>query len=589
MTIRQLIKHIQSKIVSAYSKTTGIEYGGEVSLVNPPSLDMGDFSVACFSLAKEAKKSPAQIALELAEAIETDDVISKVQAAGPYVNFTINPQILFGSILTEVEKENENYGSGTLQESQKVMVEYLSPNTNKPLHLGHMRNGALGMAISKIYEKAGHEVIKACLINDRGIHICKSMLAWKKWGGGETPKDAGMKGDHFVGKWYVRYAQELETDPSLAEQAQEMLQKWETGDAETLELWKMMNEWVYEGYNQTFQKLGLEFDKTYYESQTYKLGKDIVQEGLAKEIFRKTDEGAVVFDLPEDEFGLDKDGQKKSATVLRADGTSVYLTQDLGTALLKVKEFGLDESVYVVGSEQTHHFKVLFKILETLGYPWAKKLHHLSYAMVYLPDGKMKSREGKIVDADDLAAEMEKVAEEEIRNRDEQKKLSDEEVKERAGKIGLAAIKFYLLRVHANQDIHFDPKESISFDGFTGPYCQYAWARIAGIIRNAKEQGITESGEVEFSLLGKDEERLLVHKIMQFPQKIQTSLDQFDPMDIAVYAYELAKSFNQFYNKHQVVGEDKPLSSARLSLVKSTSIVLKNALGLLGVEVMERM
>jgi arginyl-tRNA synthetase len=471
-----------------------------------------------------------------------------------------------------------------------VMVEYLSPNTNKPLHLGHMRNGSLGMALSNILKASNFEVIRANLVNDRGVHICKSMLAWLRWGGEETPESTGLKGDHFVGKWYVRYAIEADKDPHLDEEVQEMLQKWEAGDPETIKLWEKMNKWVYDGFAETYQNLGLQFDVFFYESETYKSGKDIITEGISKKVFYQDVKGNVVFDLPEEKFGLNKGGQPKKVTALRSDGTSVYITQDIGTSVLKMNDYDLSRSIYVVGSEQIHHFQCLFEILKKLGYDWAGGLFHLSYGMVYLPEGKMKSREGKVVDADNLIGEVKQLAVEEIRKRyADDKHISEEDIEERAGKVAVGAIKFYLLRVSTSQDIHFDPKESLSFEGFTGPYCQYAYARICGILRNAKKKAENFT-QADFSLLGNPEELLLLQKMIQFPFEVEKAANEYSPIKVLSQTYEVAKAFNQFYNAHSVLqAEDEKLVVARLELIKATAVVIKNGLELLGIEVMEKM
>jgi arginyl-tRNA synthetase len=469
------------------------------------------------------------------------------------------------------------------------MVEYLSPNTNKPLHLGHLRNGALGMSVARLYEATGHWVVKANLINDRGVHICKSMLAWQRWGYESTPESVGKKGDHFVGNWYVRFAQEADRDADLENQVQQMLLLWEAGDRETVDLWKTMNDWVYDGFSRTYENFGLEFDVFYYESNTYKLGKDVIQKGLAAKVFAKDAHGNTVFQLPAKEFGQEKNGEAKKVTVLRPDGTSLYITQDIATSILKIEEHSLNFSIYVVGSEQEYHFKCLFQILADIGYEWAKDCYHLSYGMVYLPEGKMKSREGKIVDADDLIAEIKKLAENEIRQRNPQGTLSDNEVKSRAEKIGIGAVKFYLLRVRPTQSINFDPAESISFDGFTGPYCQYAYARIFGILGKAGSTGL-ELENVDFAQLGNPEEWQLLQKLIEFPAEVEGATRELNPSRVAVHIFNTAKAFNQFYNKHPVIkAENDKLVNARLALIKATAVVLKKGLNLLGIAVLENM
>jgi arginyl-tRNA synthetase len=407
MPVERLKEALLEKIAAAAQKIYNQRPDG-LEIGFPPNTDMGHFAVACFPLAKQFRSSPADIAKKLADNILPDDVLQKAAAKGPYLNLTLFPAILFGDICSEIFAVDSNYGESLTGRNKRVMVEYLSPNTNKPLHLGHLRNGALGMSVAKLYETTGHWVVKANLINDRGVHICKSMLAWQRWGDGSTPESVGKKGDHFVGDWYVRFAREADKDADLENQVQQMLQQWESGNRETVDLWKTMNSWVYDGFSQTYHNFGLEFDAFYYESDTYKLGKDAIQQGLKAKVFVSDAHGNTVFQLPAKEFGQEKNGDAKKVTVLRPDGTSLYITQDIATSILKIEEHNLNFSIYVVGSEQEYHFKCLFQILADLGYEWAKDCYHLSYGMVYLPEGKMKSREGKIVDADDLIAEMKK-------------------------------------------------------------------------------------------------------------------------------------------------------------------------------------
>lgn len=588
MSVQKIKDTILNTINKAAEKSLG-QIPEHLELGFPPDVEFGHFAVGCFPLAKQFKKSPAEIAGTIAENISQSDVIESAEAAGPYINIKVFKNILFGEACIEIIEQDDRYGESSLGQGKRVMVEYLSPNTNKPLHLGHLRNGSLGMAVSHLFETTGHWVIKANLINDRGVHICKSMLAWQRWGKGSTPESEGIKGDHFVGNWYVRFAQEAEKTDKLEEGVQIMLQKWEAGDPETVKLWKTMNNWVYDGFAETYNRFGLEFDVFYYESDTYKLGKDIILKGLKKSVFSKDNQGNTVYYLPETEFGLDKDGEPKKVTVLRPDETSLYISQDIGTSVLKITEHNLDYSIYVVGSEQEHHFKCLFQILDSLGYKWAKDCHHLSYGMVYLPEGKMKSREGKIVDADDLIEAMKSLAVEEIRKRDPENKLTEDEINHRATKISEGAIKFYLLRVRPTQNIHFDPQESISFDGFTGPYCQYAYARIFGILAKASNVAV-ELKNCEFSLLGNEEELLLLQKLIQFPEELISAVKEFNPSRIATHIFNTAKSFNQFYNKHPVLHvEDEQLVEARLALIKATAIVLKKGLNLLGIGVLENM
>lgn len=434
----------------------------------------------------------------------------------------------------------------------------------------------------------GDTVVKANLINDRGVHICKSMISWMHFSNGATPESSEMKGDHFVGKYYVRFAQAAKEDPLIEKEAQNLLKKWEDGDEDVVELWKIMNEWVYAGFAQTYDTLGLLFDVFIYESETYKLGKDIIDDGLERDIFVKDPSGTIVFELPEKVFGLTKDGSIKRVTVLRNDGTSVYMTQDIGTALKKADEYNLDASVYVVGSEQEHHFKCLFDILQTLGYEWASNCHHLSYGMVELPEGKMKSREGKVVDADDLAREVIELAESEVRAK-HGNEISDEEITERASKIGIGAIKFYLAKVNPRQTIRFNPAESISFDGITGPYCQYAYARACGIAKKVPQGWKIDA--IDYALLGSNiEERILAQKMMLMKDKIVRGATDYNPSVVAAAIYDLAKAFSQLYNKHYIIDEnDVATSKARLALVAAVASSLENSLHLLGVEVLEKM
>ena len=511
-----------------------------------------------------------------------------VTAVGPYVNFKLHNTLIFGEVCTEIRK-HEAFGNTATGQGRRVMVEYLSPNTNKPLHLGHVRNGVLGMGVSNLLEATGHTVIKAILVNDRGVHICKSMLAWMKWAKGDTPESTDTKGDHFVGDWYVHYDQEAKKNPQLQDEVRVMLRKWETGDAETIKLWKMMNQWVYDGYDETYRKLGFLFDVFYYESNTYRLGKNLIQAGLDKGVFTEVESGAVIAPLPIDEFGAEKDGSQKVVTLLRNDGTSVYITQDLGTAKLKFDEHQPDRSIYVVASEQNYHFQCLFKLLNMLGFKWADGCYHLSYGMVNLPEGKMKSREGTVVDADDLIDEMRQLAEDEIRRRDSEGVLSDEEIQKRALAIGLAAIKFYLLRARPELAINFEPKESISFDGFTGPYCQYAYARCASIRRKSEIRDLN-SIEPDFSLLGNVEELELIRALIQFPDVVAESARELTLAPICNHVFTVAQTVNQFYHRHPVLAaEPLALAAARLAVVNAAAIVIKRALTLLGIEALEEM
>lgn len=559
----------------------------KLTLLFPPDFHLGDFSLECFSLSKELKTSPALIASKIVSAFIKDDLIQSVSAAGPYVNIKIKNDRLFSIIIEEVLNTGEMFGNSASNSKETIMVEYLCPNTNKPLHVGHLRNGALGMAVSNILAASGAKVIKANLINDRGVHICKSMLAWQRWGNGSTPESMDMKGDHFVGYWYVRFAQEAKADPTLEDQAQEMLQQWERGDEDVLALWRKMNGWVLAGLEDSCKNLNFLFDKVYYESKTYKLGKQLVMEGLEKGVFQRDKSGSIIATLPADVFGLEKDGSEKKSTLIRADGTSLYITQDLETAKLKFDENALTQSIYVVGSEQEHHFKILFNLLERLGFDWAKRCFHLSYAMVYLPEGKMKSREGKVVDADELLAEMHALAIEEMKKRDSNDEISDIELDVRAHAIADAAIKYFLLQFSPKQDIHFDPKASLAFEGNTGPYCLYTYARAKSILAKSET---SKDSKIDYGTLGEYEEIILVNSIISFNDLLQKAVTEMNPARVVLGLYEVAKAFNQFYHAQPVLSiDDNDKKNARLALVEAVSIVIKKGLNLLNIKAIEKM
>jgi len=478
---------------------------------------------------------------------------------------------------------------------KKVMVEYSSPNTNKPLHLGHVRNNLLGFSVAQILAAAGFEVVKANLVNDRGIHICKSMLAWQLFGNGETPESTGMKGDHLVGKYYVifdkEYKKEIEflksegqteeeakKNAPLIKQAQEMLLKWEADDENVINLWKTMNTWVYDGFGKTYKALGVDFDKFYYESNTYLLGKDIVEEGLEKGVFFQKEDGSVWIDLTPD--GLDE------KLVRRSDGTSVYMTQDLGTAQLKYDDFRMDESIYVVGNEQDYHFKVLFLILKKLGKSWAKGLYHLSYGMVDLPSGKMKSREGTVVDADDLIGEMEQTAKEQTEALGKTNDFKEEDKLELYHTIGMGALKYFLLKVDPKKRLLFDPNESVDFQGHTGPFIQYTHARIKSVLSRA---GVAYADKLAVEELAAVERDLIV-TLSQYPTIISEAAAAYSPAVIANYIYELAKAYNKFYHEKSILqAEDEQLMKFRLQLSAASAKVISNGMGLLGIDVPERM
>ncbi|WP_323788200.1 arginine--tRNA ligase [Psychroserpens sp.] len=558
----------------------------------------GDITVVVFPMLRVVKGNPVQIGEQIGHyLVEHVSEVKAFNVVKGFLNIEINDSYylhFFNAI-----KDQQDFGFVAPKASEKaVMVEYSSPNTNKPLHLGHIRNNLLGYSVAEILKASGRKVYKTQIINDRGIHICKSMLAWKRFGNEETPKSSGLKGDKLVGNYYVKFDQEYKKEiqqlvsngqteedakksaPILLE-AQQMLLNWEAGDDEVVSLWKEMNSWVYEGFDETYKNLGVDFDKLYYESETYLLGKEFVTEGLKTGVFFKKDDGSVWCDLTED--GLDE------KIVLRSDGTAVYMTQDIGTAIQRVKDFpDVGGMVYTVGNEQEYHFQVLFLIIKKLGFDWAKNLFHLSYGMVDLPSGKMKSREGTVVDADDLIVEMAQTAEEISEDLGKLDGYSDAEKKELYKTIGLGALKYYILKVDPKKRILFDPKDSIDFQGNTGPFIQYTYARIQSILRKANVNSNVTLSADEVSLHPKEKE--LLKQLEIFPEVIQNAAEHHSPALIANYTYDLVKEFNSFYQNVSILGADNDTEKAfRVQLSQTVSNVIKNAFGLLGVDVPERM
>ena len=537
----------------------------------PKDYTNGDFAFPCFTLAKELKKSPAQIALDLREKIKnSEEEFQSIETVGPYINFYINRRNLAATLINEISLHKGKFG--TFPDSgKKLVIEFPSPNTNKPLHLGHLRNMSIGESASRIAEANGFKVIRVNLNNDRGTHICKSMLAYQTWGKNETPESKKEKSDHFVGDYYVKFAQEVKKNPDLEIAAQDMLQKWEQGDKETIELWKKMNGWALEGFKETYSKFGIKMNKEYFESEIYKEGKEIIEQGLKKGIFEKREDGAIIIDLEKEGLG--------EKVLLRSDGTSIYITQDIYLAKLKFDEFSPDESIYVTGNEQDYHFKVLFNVLDKLGIADKEKLKHLSYGMVNLPNGRMKSREGTVVDADDLMDELQKIVKKELEKRG---KLTKKELEERSLKIALAALKYFLLKVDIKKNMTFNPEESIAFEGDTGPYCQYSYARASSIIKkskNKKEVVIPEELE--------EKEIELILKLNEFTKVVQDAFRSMNPANVSNYSYKLAQIFNEFYHTCPVI--DSVYSPFRLALTDSFRQVLKNSLNLLGIETVEEM
>ena len=555
----------------------------------------GDYTVVVFPLLRASKKSPEATATELGEKIvASTPEIKSFNVIKGFLNLVVDAKFWaerFAEIIN-----TEEYGMAPAS-GRTIMIEYSSPNTNKPLHLGHIRNNLLGYSVATILKANGHNVIKVNLVNDRGIHICKSMLAWQLYGGGETPESSGMKGDHLVGKYYVEFdkhykqqikelvaegmsEEEAKKSAPVMLQAQEMLRKWEAKDPEVYALWEKMNGWVYEGFDVTYKALGVDFDKVYYESQTYLLGKSLVEDGLKKGVFFRKEDNSVWIDLEAD--GLDQ------KLLLRGDGTSVYMTQDLGTALSRFEENSLDDMIYVVGNEQNYHFQVLKLVLKKLGYDWSDNIFHLSYGMVELPEGKMKSREGTVVDADDLIADMVGTAREMSAELGKLDGATEEEAMAISEMVGLGALKYFILKVDPKKTMLFDPRESIDFNGNTGPFIQYTHARIRSILRKANEAGISFEGYKEASLL--PEEIELIKMLSEYPAVVRTAGDQFAPSVIAAYAYDLAKQFNGYYHDHSILKEENSAVRAlRLSLASQIARVIRSAMSLLGINVPERM
>ncbi|HBN6702973.1 TPA: arginine--tRNA ligase [Elizabethkingia anophelis] len=551
----------------------------------------GDFTVVIFPLVKQARKSPDALGLELGEElIAATDYIRSYQVVKGFLNLSLKNDFFIS------QAQNLGTDLGNLPEKgETIMVEYSSPNTNKPLHLGHVRNNLLGYSVAQILKAAGYNVIKTQIINDRGIHICKSMLAWEKFGNGETPESTGVKGDKLVGNYYVRFDQEYKkqieelkaqglTEEEAKKQApimleaQKMLLDWENGDEKVRQLWEMMNGWVYKGFNASYARMGVDFDQRQYESNTYILGKDLIQEGLDKGVLFRKDDGSVWIDLTED--GLDQ------KLLLRSDGTSVYMTQDLGTAVERFKDNDIQQLIYTVGNEQDYHFQVLFLVLKKLGYSWADHLHHLSYGMVELPNGKMKSREGTVVDADELMEEMYMTAKEKAQELGKMESLTEEEKEKSYETVGLGALKYYILKIDPKKKILFNPAESIDFNGNTGPFIQYTYARIQSLLNRAeyKEGNISEDYQLNAS-----EKELLV-MASQFNEVIAKAAETLSPAQVANYVYDLVKSYNSFYQNNPILNQDdEDAKQLRLKLSKVTGNIIQKALDLLGIGTVNRM
>ena len=593
-----LNKILQTAVSKAVKDLYGIDAAPETIVLQSTRKDFeGNLSVVVFPWVKAAKKAPEAVANEIGEwLVKNEKVVERFNSVKGFLNIVICPTY-WNSVLADIDKA-EDYGKTKATEnSPLVMVEYSSPNTNKPLHLGHVRNNLLGFSLAEILKACGNKVVKTNIVNDRGIHICKSMLAWKKWGEGATPESTGKKGDHLIGDFYVLFdkhykaelkeltakgmtEEEAEKASPLMQEAREMLRKWEQKDPEIRSLWEMMNSWVYAGFDETYKRMGVDFDKIYYESNTYLEGKDKVLEGLEKGIMYRKEDGSVWADLTD--AGLDH------KLLLRSDGTSVYMTQDIGTAKLRYQDYPIDKMIYVVGNEQNYHFQVLSLLLDRLGFKWGKDLVHFSYGMVELPEGKMKSREGTVVDADDLIDDMVKTAKVVSAELGKLDGLTEDEVNEICETVGLGALKYFLLKVDPRKNMTFNPKESIDFNGNTGPFIQYTYARIRSVLRKAAETGVAVT---DFSaVVPNEKETALIQTLSDFPATVAEAGRSYSPALIANYTYELVKQYNQFYHDYSILREeDAAIRSLRLTICSVTAKVIKTAMSLLGINVPERM
>lgn len=564
-----LIQEFRKDVLSIISKQVPKKIA-EAGLERPPENIGSDLAFPCFVLARKEKANPAELANEISRKLKPSGLVGEINFYGPYINFYIDWKNAGGLLLKAILNEKEKYGKQK-PGKERVMVEYSAPNTNKPLHLGHLRNEAIGMAVANVLEATGHDVVKANLFSNRGSHICKSMLAYKKWGKGKPPD---IKSDHYVGKFYVMF--EKKKTKALEREVQDMLTKWEANDKETRALWSRMDSWAVKGFKETYKRFGSEFDADFRESDFWDKAGPVIKKGISRKVFKEEKDGALMANLEKHNLG------KK--VIRRSDDTSIYITNDLALTPHKFRKFKLDRSIWVVASEQNHYFRQLFKIFELLGYPWAKDCHHLGYGLVSLPEGRMKSREGKVVDADDLIDELQDLARKEIKKRD--KTLPKKELEKRSLQIGLAAIKYYLLKNDALKDMRFDPEESISFEGDTGPYIQYSHARARSILRKS---GSPPSEAPDSGSLTEEKEISLMRHLAEFPDAVLRASDDLKPHYIAGYAFDLATKFNEFYQSVPVIKADQVSKPARLALVKATAQVISNSLGLLGIESPERM
>ena len=601
-TCRAIIAAALNEFIKEKDPAAEAVSADKIVVQNAPNPEMGDLGAPMFVFAKALRMAPPQIASGVVAKI-TDKSLGEFLAVGPYVNVKLNKAGAAAPILAAVKAQGDTYGSINSDgkkplEGRRVMIEFSSPNTNKPLHLGHVRNDALGESVSRILKAAGAEVYKVDLINNRGVHICKSMLAYKLFheANGDTPESLGMKGDHFVGQCYVEFDKYLKGEkdkpetahPEANQMAEDMLIKWEAGDPEVHALWEKMNGWTFDGVKETYERTGISFDKYYFESETYLKGKDEIMKGLEKGVFFKAEDGSVRIDVT-DVVGKGKDEDNHEKVLLRKDGTSVYITQDIGTAISRHDDWAFNQLVYVVASEQNYHFKILFHILKKLGFDWADKLFHLSYGLVNLPSGRMKSREGTVVDADDLVDSLHADALAAIKERGRDSEVGDAD--EVAEKVALGALHYYMLQATPIKDMLFNPAESLSFNGNTGPYLQYMGARINSILAKAAEAGVAEDGsEAAVALLSSEDEWALIKQLGDYPNVIAKAAENLDPSEVAAYVYEVAKLFSKFYQNCPIVtAENKQLAGARLYLASCTLQVIKNAMKLVLVPYLEKM
>lgn len=603
---------IEQNILSAAAEAVKALYGveskeGMIQLQKTKREFEGSLTLVVFPLLRVSKKKPEDTATEIGEyLLKNCNAVDKYNVVKGFLNLSVSADS-WTDLLNTIDAD-ENYGIHKPSADAPLwMIEYSSPNTNKPLHLGHVRNNLLGWAVANIEEACGKKVVKTNIVNDRGIHICKSMLAWLKWGNGETPQSSGKKGDHLIGDYYVlfdkHYREEVaelskkyvsegmgeeeakekaEREAPLIKEAHEMLVKWEQGDKDVRALWRKMNEWVYAGFNETYKALGVSFDKIYYESDTYLVGKELVNEGLEKGLFFRKEDGSVWADLTKD--GLDE------KLLIRSDGTSVYMTQDIGTAKLRYQDFPINKMIYVVGNEQDYHFKVLSILLDRLGFEWGKSLVHFSYGMVNLPNGKMKSREGTVVDADELVEEMVLTARRTSEELGKFKDVPEEEKNETARIVGLGALKYFLLKVDARKNILFNPEESIDFNGNTGPFIQYTYARIRSVLRKAAGDGLKITGPVAAGTPINEKESVLIQTLADFDATVKEAGENMNPSGIANYCYELVKAYNQFYHDYSILREENAgVKHMRLVLSANVAKVISEGMKLLGIEMPERM